>query len=262
MGISLMIFSVDNDMLYFYYVKDAFNRIVDAGIPPTLEMYKEVLRMLSSEKYGSADPSSKKSANPQIPLGLEFNSVASTADRAVTLFQHLVSVGGYHPDLECYELLVRAFELSSLNLKSRSRRLAQSYPSRALEVAEHMLSTGITPSRSMYESLLRMWVVSRRPDSPRIAESIFRSMVACTYSATAVARDPITISGGDKDYSNAEKPSTISFLLLLEAWARSPLPNAAIKVETKYLLLLLLLICPSLSFSLLCQMRMSPLVVM
>lgn len=199
---------------------------MDAGIPPTLEMYKEVLRMLSSERYGSTDPSNKK-----IPLGFEFNSMTSTADRAVTLFQHLVSVGGYHPDLECYELLVRAFELSSLNLKSRSRRLAQSYPSRALEVAEHMLSTGITPSRSMYESLLRMWVVSRRPDSPRIAESIFRSMVACTYSATAVARQPI--SGDDKDLLNAEKPSSISFLLLLEAWARSPLPNAAIKVHLR-----------------------------
>lgn len=216
--------------------------------------------MLSSEKYGSSDPSNKRSANPQIPLGFEYNSVASTADRAVTLFQHLVSVGGYHPDLECYELLVRAFELSSLNLKSRSRRLAQSYPSRALEVAEHMLSTGITPSRSMYESLLRMWVVSRRPDSPRIAESIFRSMVACTYSATAVARDPI--KGDDRDLLDAEKPSTISFLLLLEAWARSPLPNAAIKVESKYMPLLQLLTCPSLSFSLLCHMHMSPLKVM
>ena len=38
--------------------------------------------------------------------------VSSTADRAVTLFQHLVGVGGYQPDLECYELLVRAFEVS------------------------------------------------------------------------------------------------------------------------------------------------------
>jgi hypothetical protein len=217
--------------------QDAFNRIVDAGILPTLDMYKEVLRMLSKEEPSSVVRSNStlnKVENALISLGSEHGVAISTADRAVTLFQHLVGVGGYHPDLECYELLVRAFELSSLSLKSSSSRLTQTYPSRALEVAEHMLSTGITPSRSLYESLLRMWVVSRRPDSPRIAESIFRSMVSCTYSASAIAKLPVSSVKGtsvDSDADSDSRPSQSSFLLLLEAWARSPLPNAATKVR-------------------------------
>lgn len=204
-------------------------------------MYKEVLRMLSKEDPSNVVRSNSTLNKAERPLGSEQGVAISTADRAVTLFQHLVGVGGYNPDLECYELLVRAFELSSLSLKSSSSRLTQTYPSRALEVAEHMLSTGITPSRSLYESLLRMWVVSRRPDSPRIAESIFRSMVSCTYSASAIAKLPVSSVKGtnvDSDADSNSRPSQSSFLLLLEAWARSPLPNAASKVRGPCFLIL------------------------
>ena len=93
-------------------------------------MYKDVLRMLSknpvkrNKKSGSTIgiPSTdsfiqnkekdqvENSLISIIPKGAE-SGVSSTADRAVTLFQHLVGVGGYHPDLECYELLVKAFEV-------------------------------------------------------------------------------------------------------------------------------------------------------
>lgn len=87
-------------------------------------MYKDVLKLLSKNKsnYNITSISSdvliqnrdrEKTENSlisTIPKGAEFGA-SSTADRAVTLFQHLVGVGGYHPDLECYELLVRAFEV-------------------------------------------------------------------------------------------------------------------------------------------------------
>ena len=98
-----------------------------------MEMYKDVLRMLSknpsrqtnkSSSTNSISPTtdsftqnkekdqSENSLIAIIPKGAEIG-VSSTADRAVTLFQHLVGVGGYHPDLECYELLVKAFEVKS-----------------------------------------------------------------------------------------------------------------------------------------------------
>ena len=99
-----------------------------------MEMYKDVLRMLSKNPSKQTNISSSTNSistttdsftqNKEkdqsenslitiIPKGAEFG-VSSTADRAVTLFQHLVGVGGYHPDLECYELLVKAFEVKSV----------------------------------------------------------------------------------------------------------------------------------------------------
>ena len=275
-------------------------------------MYKDVLKVLAKDNnnYNTQTHTKNSTYIPdeityvQPYVGPKSGVQITTADRAVTFFQHLVGVGGYNPDLECFELLVKSFEISSLNLKSSPGRLIQTYPSRALEVAEHMLSTGITPSKVIYESLLRMWVVSRRPDSPRITESIFRSMVSCIYSASAIAKRIVvtdntggeSVSGGggmrsatvvenggvekkvemgkdtergdneegerkeeevkkeverekevvektvveverEKERERDEKreidgrPSRSSFLLVLEAWARSPLPNAATKVS-------------------------------
>ena len=105
-------------------------------------MYKEVLRLLSkntkstkttdtagtttdserNEKVGKIEKTVKIGISDRIERqtlstgsgmssGSEYGGASSTADRAVTLFQHLVGVGGYHPDLECYELLIRAFEV-------------------------------------------------------------------------------------------------------------------------------------------------------
>jgi hypothetical protein len=120
-----------------FYCQDAFNRIISAGIPPSLDMYKAVLKALAKDEYYS---NSKKNIDDfSFSLESGTSSGGSPADRAVTLFQHMVSVGSFSPDLECFELLVKAFERTSLSLKSSSSRLTQTYPSRALEVAEHML---------------------------------------------------------------------------------------------------------------------------
>jgi hypothetical protein len=119
-----------------FYCQDAFNRIISAGIPPSLDMYKAVLKALAKDEYYS---NSKKNIDDfSFSLESGTSSGGSPADRAVTLFQHMVSVGSFSPDLECFELL-KAFERTSLSLKSSSSRLTQTYPSRALEVAEHML---------------------------------------------------------------------------------------------------------------------------
>ena len=41
------------------------------------------------------------------------------------------------------------------------------YPTQANDVAEHMLLAGVTPSRQIYLSLMRIWLVSRRPGKLR-----------------------------------------------------------------------------------------------
>ena len=53
-------------------------------------------------------------------------------------------------------------------------------PDRALEVVKQLITSGIVPSNRIYESLLNIWLKSMRADSPRVAESIFRSMVRRT----------------------------------------------------------------------------------
>ena len=53
-------------------------------------------------------------------------------------------------------------------------------PDRALEVVKQLITSGIVPNNRIYESLLNIWLKSMRADSPRVAESIFRSMVRRT----------------------------------------------------------------------------------
>ena len=52
------------------------------------------------------------------------------------------------------------------------------YPTQANDVAEHMLLAGVTPSRQIYLSLMRIWLVSRRPGKRRC------------YSPTTVTDSP------------------------------------------------------------------------
>jgi hypothetical protein len=85
---------------------------------------------------------------------------------------------------------------------------------KVIEVINHMLQIGLKPSRNMYESVIKIWANSKRPDAPRISESIFKSMIETTGVVTP--------------------PSIEIFNLLMKVWATSMLPNAVKKVQEVY----------------------------
>lgn len=88
------------------------------------------------------------------------NGVSTSADRAVLLLQHMVNAGET-PDMQCYELVMSAFESCCMAVRCSSSSssggningggvsnggsvssMSQQYPERALELAKHMLGTG------------------------------------------------------------------------------------------------------------------------
>jgi hypothetical protein len=226
-----------------FYCIEAFETILSAGLSPSIEVYKTIMRVLSRSKSWSRSwvendrlDIRNRLSSPTAYIGTDDYSAAavvaaslSPADRFVKVFQRMVS-RGVEPDLECYELLMLSFENSCIGAGNGTGRLntlangrvsqssaggssgpVQTYPDRALEAAQLMLATELVPSRRIYESLLRIWVASRRADAPRVADSIFRSMVG-----RLCAQAP---------------PSVTSFELLMQAWADSPLPTAAVRAE-------------------------------
>jgi hypothetical protein len=124
--------------------------------------------------------------------------VRGSAEAAVSLFKVIERSNLTRQiDLECFEFLFRTFEKS----------LSLSHADNARNALRYMASLQVIPSLAVYESLLKTWVNSRRPDSPRVCEEIVRSL-------------------REQDISMSQ---TSTYNILLKAWSRSLLPSAGSK---------------------------------
>mmetsp|Transcript_27550 Transcript_27550/g.37882 ORF Transcript_27550/g.37882 Transcript_27550/m.37882 type:complete len:1909 (-) Transcript_27550:548-6274(-) len=141
----------------------------------------------------------------------------SHSDKAIEIFQNLRTFS-LAANLECYLYLMRSLELDV-------ERRPQSVPDRALEIVRYMIANGEIPTEETFETLLRIWVNSKRSDSPKIAESIFKTIVA--YSNRRINRNDEKFAGP----VDSPKVDREIFVLLLECWAKSPLPTAVTKAE-------------------------------
>ena len=81
-----------------------------------------------------------------------------------------------------------------------------------------MIASDETPSINVYKLLLKIWVQSRRSDAPKICESIFKTIVSYSLRSTTTSK-------------KRPKIDLEVFLLLLESWTMTPLPQSALKAQ-------------------------------
>lgn len=190
------------------YCTEAYHLLIESGFTPSLNLFKEVLRLFApgnaaSNEQQLARRSDEYASSPSRGLAAALSLTESPADSAMDVINRMIKAS-IEPDQECYLLLLQAFEASAAT--------ASTIPDLALRVVKSMLQAKLTPSEEIYEILLRIWAKSQRPDAPRVTESVFRSMLGRLPTA----------------------PSQEAFLRFLETWVYSKLPNAAEKAEEIY----------------------------
>ncbi len=187
-----------------------FNEIIQSNIDVNISFFNNILRVISIITPTILRPKLNDISynKDNIILPALNGSISDVAERAIKIFSQMLSFN-IIPDSESYELLIKTFEMYSYSGYSKIY-----ISDKVIEVINHMLQLGLRPSRNMYESTIKIWANSKRPDAPRVTENIFKSM--------------IEINGLD------EPPSIEIFNLLMKVWATSMLPNAVKKVQEVY----------------------------